>query len=674
MKKVIYVLFVFLTTLSSTTLYSQNTPFVPHNFKVPDTLENQHFRMRMLSVNDFAKDFDAVMTSLNHLQEMFLSHWGWPTKELTLEEDSEDLVKHQKEFLERSAFAYTVMSKDESQCLGCVYVDPTSKFGYDAEIYLWVRKSALDNGLDPILFNTVKEWIKKEWPFKNVAYPGRDISWEKWDEIPIKTAYQPFYFKDNDRLNNIRGLEPLIHKVFENLSANKKIPGIAYGIVVDDSLIIASSIGQININKKNSSTIESSFRIASMTKSFTAMSILKLRDEGKLSLDDPISTYIPEMSDLIYPTKDSRIIDIRNLLTMTAGLPEDNCWADRKLDETNEMLKTIVQQGLSFSTIPSTNYEYSNLSYALLGNIISSVSGIPYQDYIRNNILLPLGMNQTYWEFDSVPSNKLALGYRWEEGQYNLEPMLHDGSFGSIGGLITSIVDFSKYVSFQLSAWPARNDEETGPIRRSSLREMQTSQFASLNANDKNFNGDLCATISGYGYGLGISKDCNGVTRVSHGGALPGFSSNYIFYPKYGIGIIAFGNLSNSNPLPKDEIEKLLFEKGQIKPRKFPTPEILAHRQEQVLELIQTWDTHLEQQIVSENLYMDESREQRIEQIQKMFKKAGDIVEIKKIDAWNQLRGSFEIHAKNGIIEVYFALNPEKNPKVQDLYITYEQY
>jgi hypothetical protein len=73
------------------------------------------------------------------------------------------------------------MNLDESECLGCVYIMPTRKRGYDARIYLWVRKSELDKDLDSILFDAVKEWVVKKWPFNNPAYPGRDIDWDKWE-------------------------------------------------------------------------------------------------------------------------------------------------------------------------------------------------------------------------------------------------------------------------------------------------------------------------------------------------------------------------------------------------------------------------------------------------------------------------------------------------------------
>lgn len=180
MNKIIVILNVFSFMINPQIISSQNKPFVPNHFKVPDTLENEHFRIRMLTVNDVVKDYDAVMSSIEHLQEMYPSS-SWPTKELTFEQDLIDLGWHQKEFQRRSSFAYTVVSLDESQVIGCLYINPTSKGDYDASVTMWVRKSVLNNGLDAILFNSVKQWISKDWPFKKVAYPGRGISWKKWE-------------------------------------------------------------------------------------------------------------------------------------------------------------------------------------------------------------------------------------------------------------------------------------------------------------------------------------------------------------------------------------------------------------------------------------------------------------------------------------------------------------
>ncbi|MFA6170855.1 MAG: GNAT family N-acetyltransferase [Patescibacteria group bacterium] len=134
----------------------------------------------MLTVNDVAKDYDAVISSIEHLKGIFGPNSPWPADGLTLEEDLAALNYHQKEFLEKSSFAYTVMNLDESQCLGCVYIMPSDNRLYGAMVVMWIRKSELSNGLDEELFSGVASWINKEWPFKNAAYPGRKISWDEF--------------------------------------------------------------------------------------------------------------------------------------------------------------------------------------------------------------------------------------------------------------------------------------------------------------------------------------------------------------------------------------------------------------------------------------------------------------------------------------------------------------
>ena len=145
--------------------------FVPDDFQIPSELENEYFRLRMLTVDDVEKDYEAVMESQELLHNMFGG--PWPSPEFTLKENLVDLKRHQQEFLDRKAFAYTVISLDESRVLGCVYINPTEAVHVDAVIVMWVRQTEYDKGLDDILFNTVKDWIHTEWPFKNVDYPGR---------------------------------------------------------------------------------------------------------------------------------------------------------------------------------------------------------------------------------------------------------------------------------------------------------------------------------------------------------------------------------------------------------------------------------------------------------------------------------------------------------------------
>jgi hypothetical protein len=162
-------------------------PFVPIDFPTPAGLETPEFRLRMLTVNEVVKDFDAVVTSAEHLKQVFPGG-TWPDG-LTLEQDLIDLGWHQKEFQNRSSFAYTVVTPSESRVLGCVYIYPARKRGNDAVVYLWARQSELAGGLEERLTAAVKGWIIDEWPFRRVAYPGRGIAWEEYEKLPDEQRF-----------------------------------------------------------------------------------------------------------------------------------------------------------------------------------------------------------------------------------------------------------------------------------------------------------------------------------------------------------------------------------------------------------------------------------------------------------------------------------------------------
>lgn len=399
------------------------------------------------------------------------------------------------------------------------------------------------------------------------------------------------------------------------------------------------------------------------------MAILKLRDEGRLQLSDPVSKYIKEMNDIVYLTQDSPDITILNLLTMSAGFPEDNPWGDRQLADAPEELISFIKQGISFSNTPSKEFEYSNMGYAMLGRIVNTVSGVPYQQYITDNILKPLGMDNTRWEYSDVDPALLALGYRFEGGEWKEEPLLHDGIYGAMGGLITSIEDFSKYVSLHLSAWPPRNGEDRGPLKRSSLREMHKPwQFRSLDINANISGGNSCAAASGYGYGLGWRKNCEGLERISHSGGLPGFGSEFRFYPEYGIGIICFANLTyasagEANAMIADALQL----KTALKPRALQISDTLQRRKEQVLEMLSSWDQLLERKILAENFYLDMSRDMWMKQAADVFKATGRIVNVDAIIPYNELRGQFIMRGERQDAIVFITLTPEHSPKVQQL-------
>ena len=166
-------------------MYSK--PLVPQDFNVPQVLETERIRLRPLTIHDAVKDYAAVMESETRLRTVFRENGQWP-EGLTLEQNLIELGWHQVEFQSCTSFAYTVVSLDESRVLGCMYIYPTRKAGYDAEISMWVRQSEVESGLDEHLFETVRNWISRQWPLKNPGFPGRLISFADWRNVPEKEA------------------------------------------------------------------------------------------------------------------------------------------------------------------------------------------------------------------------------------------------------------------------------------------------------------------------------------------------------------------------------------------------------------------------------------------------------------------------------------------------------
>lgn len=159
-------------------------PFVPADFVPPETLEGDGFTIRPLLVTDAVIDYDAVMTSIELIRDSYWHAPGWPSDDLTLTQNLIDLAWHTKERQLRTSFAYIPVSPDGSRELGCIYIDPSVKEGYDATVQFWVRASEAATGLEDRLDRAIRAWIADVWPFDRVAYPGRDIAREAWDALP----------------------------------------------------------------------------------------------------------------------------------------------------------------------------------------------------------------------------------------------------------------------------------------------------------------------------------------------------------------------------------------------------------------------------------------------------------------------------------------------------------
>lgn len=475
---------------------------------------------------------------------------------------------------------------------------------------------------------------------------------------------------DAARLARLTAAIPAIDSLMSAFATRANVPGIAYGIVVDGKVVHIGTAGLRDVAARAPVDTGTVFRIASMTKSFTALSILKLRDEGKLALDDPAERYVPELATLKYPTTDSPKITIRLLLSHSTGFPEDNPWGDQQLADTDEQLSQMLRRGVPFSTSPGTNYEYSNLGFAILGRVVANVSGMPYARYVREQILLPLGMTSTTLESAQVPANRLAHGYRRQDGRWLEEKQLPDGAFGSMGGMLTSIADLGKWVGFMLDAWPPRDGAERGPVKRSSVREMQqVARFSGASASRNPATGELSLNAGGYGFALGISRTCLFPTLVAHSGGLPGFGSIMRWLPEYGVGIVALGNLTYTSwGGPTTQALEALARTGALVPREPQPAAILVQRRDQTSRLVAQWQEPLADSLAAMNLYLDESKDRRRTAIAALTAKAGGSCRNDgPLVAENALRGRWRMHCRDGDLRVSITLAPTEPAGVQFL-------
>jgi CubicO group peptidase (beta-lactamase class C family) len=483
-------------------------------------------------------------------------------------------------------------------------------------------------------------------------------------------APSPAGFTDPQRRAKLASAFGELDRLFTDFIERNNVPGAAWGIVIDGELAHSGAAGFRDAAAK--APVEANrtvFRIASMTKSFTAMAILKLRDEGKLSLDEPAERYVPEMKGLKYPTSDSPRITIRHLMSHAEGFPEDNAWADRHLADTHEQFSKMLTDGVPFSNAPGLAYEYSNFGFAILGRIITKASGRPYNEYMQANILDPLRMTSTTLEPGAVARERLAQGYRWEDEQWKLEEQLPDGAFGAMGGMLTSIPDLARYVSVLLGAWPPRDGPETGPISRASLREMQQVARPAPSLVTRNAAGAVQLTSGGYGYGLRVSQSCEFALSVAHGGGLPGFGSIMRWLPDHGVGIIAFGNLTYTGwgGVVNTAFERLSAT-GGLQPRAVQPAPALIEAQAAVSRLVNNWDDGVMDRLAADNFFLDYSRERRKAELQALQAKVGRCEPRPGFDyIENALRGEWTLTCERGTVRASVTLAPTMPPRLQVL-------
>ncbi len=447
------------------------------------------------------------------------------------------------------------------------------------------------------------------------------------------------------------------------------VPGIAYGVVHRGRLLHTGGFGTLDLQRQERPQPDSVFRIASMTKSFTALTVLVLRDRGLLRLDDSVAEHLPHLAPgLVGPTSDSADLTIRDLLTMGGGLPTDDPWGDRQQDASLEDFDALLLRGPTRIGPPDGRFEYSNLGFALLGRVITAVTGRSYDEVVAHTILEPLGMADSGFHTEAVPQPRRAVGYARDDDTFAPQPPTGCGAFAPMGGLLSSVRDLARWVGLFAQAEPPR--DETDPVtvaRRATLREMQQPRrLIEGTTSVSQWGAPPRLTVASYGYGLVIDDDAELGRFVSHSGGYPGFGSHMRWHHGTGLGVVALANRTYA-PM-RNACATALESLVRPQPRRRTVAWPVTEDAERVVELLLAqWDDALADRWFAHNMDLDLSRQRRREE----FARLSDAHGVLRRDTAGGATHDSPAHTQwwlvgdRGRVRVDLLLSPEPEPLIQ---------
>jgi CubicO group peptidase (beta-lactamase class C family) len=319
----------------------------------------------------------------------------------------------------------------------------------------------------------------------------------------------------------------------EATAARREQPGVSIGIVHDQKLVWAKGYGFADVANKQPAAPRTLYRIASISKLFTATAMMQLRDAGKLALDDPVARHL-EWFRIQNRHPHGPAITLRHLLTHTSGLPRESAmpyWTTKRFPGREEMIRLLATQETIYAA--ETQVKYSNLALALAGEVVERAAAAPYDRVVEERILRPLGMTST--QVRPQPSMpELATGYgRRVPGQAREPEEFSDtGGIAPAANLASSVEDLAKFVMLQFRDAPASGAQV---LKGSTLREMHRVHWL---AEDWR---------SGRGLGFQVRRVGDQV-RVGHGGSLGGYRTQLEFVPATKIGVIVLTNSNDGEP------------------------------------------------------------------------------------------------------------------------------
>jgi serine-type D-Ala-D-Ala carboxypeptidase/endopeptidase len=438
-----------------------------------------------------------------------------------------------------------------------------------------------------------------------------------------------------------------------------QVPGLTWGIVKrGEGLVHQGVAGLADVTSARPVEPDTRFRIASMTKAFTALTLYDLAAEGKLRLDDQLVTHVPEVAGW------GDGLTVTDLVHHMAGFVTDDPWGDRQTPLPEAEFSALLKTGVPFTRATGLTHEYSNLGYALLGRTIRNVSGQPFEAEIARRRFQPLGMANTGFNVADVPRAKLATGWRWEDGIWKAEPEMGPGTFGAMGGVITTGPDYARWIDHLLSAWPGQIGE-TGP--RVTVRSLLRGEGAprrvmrpTMAANSP------CSIAVVYGGGLRVGDDCTMGRVAFHGGGYPGYGSHMIIAPDSGWGIFVLTNRTYAGPsAPAWDALIAMHDAGLVRTDVVPLSPALAQLVIPVHKALTSGSIGSVPPAV--NLLMDRDAAHRSADIAAIKARAGNCPTPPGVRAMGALEGEYLWYCERGMVIAYALLAPTPMAQVQAL-------
>ncbi len=401
-------------------------------------------------------------------------------------------------------------------------------------------------------------------------------------------------------------------------------PSVVATVFQGDRVLMESGVGERTLGGA-APDIQTVYRIASCSKSFTIVTLLILRDRGLVNLDAPITDYVPEFTQGAMG-RAFEAPSVRMLMSMSGGLATDDPWADRQESISNATFSSIVAGGALLTTMPGSQYQYSNLGFALLGQVIERVTGRPFWEVAADEVLRPLELHETGYERNVVAPDQLAFGYRPGLDGWVELPFAGPGAFSSIGGLFSSARDMRTWARWLSSALGDAPDER-GPLSVTSRREMQQIVTAIPNGANAAILTRHAERTFGYGYGLFVEHDQRWGQFVSHSGGYPGYSSHMRWHVPSGLGVVALENARYSGAAQTASL--LIDEVLDTIDYSRPAVEVWPITRELALaanDLVTHWDNEVAARIFEENVALDVPYAERRILIERTLNEIGGLV------------------------------------------------